>query len=304
MRVIITGGTGLIGRSLAGVLVDAGHDVVVLTRSPGKTDAPAEISYVAWDGRSADGWGPLVDGAGAVVHLAGASIAEGRWTAARRQVIERSRLDSGAAVVAAIRAAQRKPDVLIQASGVGYYGPLGDETVTEKAPAGRDYLARLAVDWENSTAAVESLGVRRCVIRTGVVLSTKGGALPRMMLPFRFFVGGPLGSGRQWFPWIHMEDEVGAIRFLLEHPHAKGVFNLSAPAPVRNAEFGRALGKAMGRPALLPLPAFALRLLFGEMATALLDGQRAMPQALSELGYRFRHPAVEPALRDLIARGF
>jgi uncharacterized protein (TIGR01777 family) len=183
---------------------------------------------------------------------------------------------------------------------VGYYGPHGDDPVTESTPPGSDFLGRLAVAWEDSTREAEALGVRRPVIRTGVVLTTAGGSLPRLMLPFRFFVGGPLGSGRQWLPWIHIDDEVAAIRFLIEHPSATGPFNLCAPNPVTNREMARTLGRALRRPAFFPVPAFALRLLLGEMSVVVLEGQRQLPARLLDLGFTFRHPELEPALADLV----
>jgi uncharacterized protein (TIGR01777 family) len=240
-----------------------------------------------------------VEGA-AVVHLAGENIAAGRWTDARKRRIRESRVKSSRAVAEAIEEAADKPRVLLQGSAVGYYGPRGDEVVSEEEPPGEDFLARVCVEWEASTAGVESLGVRRAVLRTGVVLSTEGGALPKMLLPFRLFAGGPVGSGRQCFPWIHIADEVGAIRFLLENDRASGPFNLTAPEPITNRQFSRVLGEVLHRPSLLPAPAFALRLALGEMADMLLNGQRAVPSQLQELGYTFRFPEAEAALRDLL----
>jgi uncharacterized protein (TIGR01777 family) len=203
-------------------------------------------------------------------------------------------------VIQASESAKQKPLVLVQASGVGYYGPCGEEDVLETAPAGRDYLASLAVEWEVFTAAVEAMGVRRVVIRTGIVLSRNGGALHRMMLPFRLFAGGRLGSGRQWLPWIHIADEVGAIRFLMEDEKAKGTFNLSAPNAVTNADLSRLLGRKLRRPACVPTPAFLLRLLFGEMAGMLLTGQKAVPRHLTQMGYAFRFAEAEAALGDIL----
>jgi len=193
--------------------------------------------------------------------------------------------------------------MLLQASAVGIYGPHGDEIIDENAPLGTDFLSHVAVDWEASTAIVDTLGVRRVVVRLGVVLSADNGALPRMVLPFRFFAGGPLGHGRQRFPWIHLADVANALRFLLEHEEAQGVFHLTAPAPPTNAEFARALGRVLKRPSWLPVPAFALRLLFGEMATVLLDGQNAVPQRLQALGFHFRYGEMEAALRNLLQKG-
>ncbi len=304
MRVLITGGTGLIGRRLTEDLLQDGHEVVVLSRRPEAHQAtmPADVRLVRWDGRTPEGWGALVNEVDAVVNLAGENIAAGRWTAARKQRIRESRVNAGRALVAALEAAHTRPRVLVQASAVGYYGPRGDEVLTEEAPPGEDFLARVAVEWEASTAPVEKMGVRRVIIRTGVVLTPEGGALRRMLLPFKLGLGGPMGNGRQWFPWIHIADEVGAIRFLIENEHTSGPYNLTAPNPVRNVAFARALGRVLRRPAILPVPAFTLRLLFGEMATVVLDGQRALPKRLLEAGYTFRFVEVESALRDLLAR--
>jgi len=301
MRIIITGGTGLIGGALAANLANDGHEVILLSRAPERTILlPPGVRAERWDGRTATGWGPLADGADAIVNLAGEGIASGRWTEERKRRIRKSRVNAGQAVVDAVKAAARKPGVVIQSSAVGYYGVHGDEEITESAPAGSDYLAQVAMAWEGSTAPVETMGVRRIIIRTGVVLSNKGGALPQMLLPFRLFAGGPLGNGKQWLPWIHIADEVGAIRFLIENRQASGAFNLCAPNPLTNAEFGRVVGRVMGRPAFMPTPAFALRLVFGEMATVLLDGQRQAPKRLIELGFAFRFPSAEAALRDIL----
>ena len=300
MRVLIIGGSGLIGRALAANLAPD-SEVVILSRRPERiTGLPAGVRAERWDGRSIKGWRSLADGANAIVNLAGENISSGRWTKERKRAIMQSRLNAGQAVVQAVEAVALKPRVVIQSSGIGYYGPCGDEDITEESPSGRDFLAQIAVDWEDSTTPVEAMGVRRAVIRTGVVLSNEGGALPRMLLPFRFFVGGRLGSGKQWFPWIHIADEVGAIRFLIENEAASGPFNLSAPAPLTNAEFSRLLGQQLRRPAFVPTPAFALRLLFGEMATALLDGQRAVPRRLLQLGFAFQFPDAGPALTNLL----
>lgn len=300
MRVVITGGTGLIGSALARDLGAAGHDVVVLTRDLARGGSlPPGVRAAQWDGKSAAGWAALLDGDTAIVHLAGESVA-GRWTTSRKRRIRESRVESGRAVLAAIRQAAEKPRALLQGSAVGYYGACGDEVVTESHPPGQDFLASVCGEWEGATAEAESLGVRRAVLRTGVVLSGEGGALPRMALPFRLMAGGPLGSGRQWLPWIHIADEVGAIRFLLEREDARGPFNLTAPRPLTSRDFSRALGKALHRPSLAPAPAFALRLVLGEMAEALLHGQRAVPHRLLELGYVFRFPEALGALRDLL----
>jgi uncharacterized protein (TIGR01777 family) len=301
MRVMITGGSGLIGRALAADLARDGHEVIVLSRRAERiTDLPAGVSAVWWDGHTTEGWGPRASGVDAIINLAGENISSGRWTKKRKDRILKSRLSAGQAVVRAVTAAAQRPRVAIQASGAGYYGPCGDEIITEERPPGQDFLSGVAVDWEASTAPLEALGLRRAVIRTGVVLSTAGGALPRMMLPFRLFAGGRLGNGRQWFPWIHIADEVGAIRFLIENEAASGPFNLTAPAPLTNTEFSRLMGQILKRPALILVPGPILRMLFGEMATALLDGQRAVPQRLLQMGFKFRFADAGSALRDLL----
>lgn len=299
MRVIITGGTGLVGRALAASLVTDGHEVIVLSRTPERFSRLLKgVRLAGWDGRTSKSWGRLADGSDAIVNLAGEPIGA-RWTADRKRRILESRLYAGQAVVQAVEQSSVKPRVVVQASGVGYYGPRGGTKLTEDDPAGSDWAAQVAVRWEAATQPVEEMGVRRVVIRSGVVLSTEGGALPRIALPFRFFVGGPLGNGRQWLSWIHIADEVAAIRFLIENEAARGPFNLAAPGAVNNVQFSQALGRAMRRPALVRTPAFALRLLFGEMASTILEGQRAVPSKLDSLGFRFRFPDIESALAHL-----
>lgn len=305
MRIIISGGTGLIGSKLVESLAAEQHEVLVLSRSPEKYTFPTGAKGVKWNGRTAAGWGHLVNETDAIINLAGESIAgtgfvPSRWTSERKQRIRDSRVQAGEAIVQAIEAATDRPSRLIQSSAVGYYGPCGDEILTEDAPAGSDFLAQVCVDWEQSTQAVESLGVNRAVIRTGVVLSLEGGALPITVLPFHLFAGGPLGSGRQWWPWIHIDDEIRAIRFLLENESANGLFNLSAPNPLTNKALGKVIGQVLGRPSLIPVPAFALKLVLGEVATIVLDGQRAIPQWLEAAGFTFRFPDAKSALTDLL----
>jgi uncharacterized protein len=306
MRVVITGGSGLIGRAVAAPLAAAGNDVVVLSRDPDKVRGlPAGVRTARWDSRSAAGWEALLEAGSAVINLAGEAIAAGRWTEERKRRIRASRVDAGRAVVDAVRLAAeegRAPAVVVQASGIGYYGDAGDQEIGEDRPPGGDFLAEAAIAWEASTAEVETLGVRRVVLRTGVVLDREGGALAKMLPLFRLGLGGPLGGGRQWFPWIHMADEVGAILFLLATAAASGPFNLCAPRPVQNRDFARALGRQLRRPSILPAPAPALRLALGELAEVLLSGQRAHPRRLLAAGYRFRHPNLPEALADLLAR--
>jgi len=302
MRVIITGGTGLIGQPLCKALVAEGHDVIALSRAPERVkNAPAGVKLQKWDGKSAEGWGELADGAGAIVNLAGAGIADKRWSQTRKQEIRQSRIDAGKAVMEAIAAATVKPGVLIQSSAVGYYGTqTGDAQVTESFSPGGDFLSKICFDWEASTAPVSRHGVRRVVIRTGVVLSNDGGAFPKQVMPFRFFAGGPVGSGKQWYPWIHIDDEVRAIQFLIANEKAEGPFNLTAPNPVTNKEFGKLIGEVLGRPSVMPAPGFAMRTVFGEMAAILLEGQRAVPQRLLDMRFRFNYETALAALQDLL----
>lgn len=301
MRVIITGGTGLIGSALAHALVADGHTVIVLTRNARRrVDLPPAVQLVEWDAASAAGWAHHADGADAIVNLAGEGIADSRWSDERKKRIYASRVNAGKAVVEAITAATVKPKVLVQASGVDIYGPHGDEIVTEADPPGRSFLAQVCFDWEASTAAASSQGVRRPIIRSGLVLSNEGGAWPRIVLPFKLFAGGPLGNGKQVWPWIHIKDEIRAIRFLIDHPSADGPFNLCTPQPLANREFARVLGQVMGRPAVIPVPSLALRAVFGEMADVLLEGRRVLPQRLQELGFSFDYPTAEAAFRALL----
>ncbi len=308
MHIVITGGTGLIGRALIDYLLPARHDITVLSRRPERAALPDDVTVVGWDGVSAEGWAHVVDGADAVINLAGESIAgagalPARWTPARKRRILESRLNATNAVATAIARARNKPRMLVQGSAVGYYGAQRDDTpLDETAPPGRDFLADVVTQWEAASATVEAMGVRRAIARTGLVLSAEGGSLPPMLLPFKLFLGGPLGDGRQWLPWIHIRDEVRALAFLMTEPRASGPFNLVAPNPVTNRDFASIAGRVLRRPAFLSAPAPILRLALGEMATLLLDGQRALPRRLLDLGFRFDFPELEPALRDLLLR--
>lgn len=300
MHVVITGGTGLVGTALSRRLASSGHTVTLLSRSPSRTiSLPEGIGMCRWDGRTAAGWEDTAERADAIVNLAGENLSSGPWTDARKKRIVRSRLDAGSAVVQAVERAGHKPRVVVQASAVGYYGPHGDEEITEETPAGSGFLPEVCVDWEASTAAVEAMGVRRAIVRTGVVLSRRGGALPLMALPVRMFVGGPLGSGRQWLPWIHIADEVAAMHFLLESEAAAGPFNFSAPKPATNATFTRAIGRALGRPTLFRVPSFIIKLALGEMSAVALDSERMVPRRLLEAGFQFKFTEAYQALTDL-----
>lgn len=308
MKVIITGGTGLIGASLAKSLLANGHEVILLTRSPAAqaSKAPAGAQLVQWDGVTTQGWGHLVDGSDAVINLAGesmggANLFDMRWTPERKKRIVESRVNAGKAVTEAIRAASKRPAVLIQASAVGYYGNQPKQPIYEAAATGSDFMAQVTVKWEACTKEVDFMGVRRVVIRTAVVLAKNAEVVKRQTLPFQLFAGGPVGSGKQGYSWIHIEDLVAAIRFLIENPKAEGPINLTAPQLVTNAEFGKALAQAMHRPYWLPAPAFALRILLGEAANMILEGQTPDSRKLRDLGFKFKFPELDSALRDVFS---
>ncbi len=305
MRIIITGGTGLIGRPLSAELVDQGHEVTVLSRDPIEAEPmPEGVFLHRWDGKTADGWGHLVDGADAVINLAGAGMGDRRWSKKRKALIRDSRLNAGSAVMEAIRDAAVKPKVLIQSSAIGYYGGDNGGTISvEESELGDDFMAKVCFDWEISTAPASHLGVRRPVIRTGVVLSNEGGAFSRLKMPFKFYAGGKLGDGNQWFSWIHMQDQIRAMIFLLENDEADGPFNLVAPNPVTNQELSKALGDAMGRPSAIPVPSIAVKTVFGEMSDMVLKGPRVLPKQLEDMGFEFQYPTIEQALDDLVGEG-
>lgn len=301
--ILVTGGSGLIGRAVTTELTGAGWEVVVLSRSPERVRGlPPGARAAGWDGTTAEGWWELADGAAGIVHLAGENLADGPWTPAKKRRIRNSRVQSGEAVLEAVRRAERKPGFLLQASGMDYYGDTSSTAATEADPPGEGFLADVCVEWESVTRPVEDLGVRRAILRSALVLSRNGGALPKLALPFQLFVGGPMGSGEQYVSWIHVGDEAGAIRFLAEHAEAHGPFNLAAPHPVVNRELARELGRALGRPSLFRAPAFALHAALGEMAETVLASRRVLPAALEGLGYSFRFPTLRSALEELYGR--
>ncbi len=297
MRVLIAGGTGFLGSALRRSLLSAGHQVQVLTRRQAAT--PEETH---WDGVSPAGWTEVLEESDAVVHLAGYGLEHWPWTARQKQRFIDSRVKPGKALAAAIAAAKRKPRSLVQVSGINYYGAKGEGIADESWPAGDDFLAKLTVQWEEATRPVEQYAVRRALARSAVVLDTQGGLFPLMALPVRLWLGGPLGDGRQAVPWIHLQDEIDALRFLIENKQATGAFNLVAPELTSNAAFMRAIARAMRRPYWFPAPAFALRAVLGEMSTLVLDGRYSAPKRLSELGFRFRYPAIDTALGNLLGR--
>jgi uncharacterized protein (TIGR01777 family) len=303
MKVVIAGGTGFLGRPLTASLAADGHDVVVLTRDLSARHSGGPLvgaRLVAWtpDGEVGP-WRDDLSGAAVVVNLAGESIAGRRWTTAQKQRIAESRVRATRSLVAAIHRVATPPAVFISASAVGYYGPRGSEIVTEEAEAGTDFMARVCVQWEREAARVGG-GTRLVCVRSGLVLERDGGALSPMLRPFWFGVGGPVGSGRQFWPWIHRADWIALVRWAIDTSAVAGPLNAAAPEPVTNADFARALGRAMRRPAFMPAPAFALRLLLGEMADGLLlSGQRAVPAKAERLGFQFKYRNLADALASL-----
>lgn len=294
MKILIAGGTGFLGSALRRALESAGHDVWVLTRRQ-----PADLHEIQWDGRSANGWAGRVAEMDAVVNVTGFGLEHWPWTRRQKQRFVDSRVLPGAALTSAIRSASHKPAVFLQISGINYYGSHGEDVADETWPAADDFLAQLTVQWEAATKPVEEVGVRRVVARSAVVLSAHGGLFPLMALPVRLWVGGPLGDGRQTMPWIHLQDEVAALSFLLEQDRASGPFNLIAPQPTSNAAFMHAVARATHRPYWFTTPAFLLRVALGEMSTLVLEGRPSQPKRLHELGFQFRYPAVEAALENL-----
>jgi uncharacterized protein len=300
MRIVIAGGTGFLGAALAATLRGAGHDVIVLTRESG-TPGPGLAPWTP-DG-TVGSWAQLVDGADAVVNVAGAALDGKRWTETRKRELVESRVLPTRSLAGAIKAAARPPAVFVSSSAAGYYGPRGDEVVAESAAAGSDFLAHLVTRWEHEARTAAAAHTRVALLRSGVVLAPDGGALARMLLPFRLGIGGPFGSGRQYMPWIHRQDWVDMACWVLTKAEASGPLNAVAPTPVTNEEFAATLARVLRRPHVLRAPRFALRLALGEMAdAALLTGQRVVPARAQALGFRFGWPALEPALRHLLGR--
>jgi uncharacterized protein (TIGR01777 family) len=306
MRVFVTGGTGLIGTRVVRKLLERGDKPVVLTRrhAHARQALGPNVDLVEGDPSQPGPWAEKLDDCDGVIHLAGENVFARRWNAAFKRTLVDSRVNSTRHVAQAILRKPKRPDgtskVLVNASAIGYYGPRGDEEVTEDTPPGSDFLAGLCVRWEQEARAVEQAGVRGVQVRVGVVLDKEGGALGNLLGPFKMFVGGPVGSGKQYMAWIHHEDIVGLFLFGLDTPTCSGPLNGTAPNPVTNKEFAKALGKVLHRPAILPTPAFALRLMLGEVADVVTTGQRVVPKKALALGYAFRYPELEPALAQIV----
>jgi len=299
MNITITGATGFIGRRLIERLSSEPHQFHVLSRGTNIKFGDTAVWISKWDPMVEDPPPESLANADAIVHLAGEPVAQ-KWTPEAKSKIRESRVRSTERLVRALSAQPRRPAVLVCGSAIGIYGSRGDEILTESSAPGNDYLAEVCREWEKQAAKAESLGIRVARVRTGIVLGKGGGALAKMLPPFKMFVGGRIGSGKQWMSWIHLDDLVGIICHALVNP-MNGAFNGTAPKPVTNAEFTSELAGALGRPALFPVPAFALKAMFGEMAEMLLGGQRVLPKATEATGYRFQYPELGPALRNILA---
>ncbi|MBL8076684.1 MAG: TIGR01777 family oxidoreductase [Anaerolineales bacterium] len=295
MKVLISGGTGFLGRNLARSLIHDGHQVYILTRGD---HVPSGAQAVQWDAKTTTGWGHLVNEMDVVIHLAGKSLSSWPWTSATKQAFHDSRILPGLALAEAIQKATQRPSLFIQQSGINHYG-LSGELADESTPPADDFLAQLTVRWEEATQSLEEIGVRRVVLRSAVVIGKGEGLMPLMALPVQMFVGGSLGSGNQAMPWIHIKDWVGAVRHLIDNKNARGAYNLIAPTPTSNADFNRALAEVLHRPYWFPVPAFLMRNLLGEMNVLILEGRFSQPKRLTESGYQFQFSAAREAFHDL-----
>jgi uncharacterized protein (TIGR01777 family) len=303
MQIVVTGGTGFIGRPLCAALCQEGHQVTLLTRRiEGQRSYGLTVTAIEWNGREAGAWEHCLEGADAVINLAGAPIADGRWTDARKQLLTESRVLTTRVLVAALSRSPSKPRTLISASGIGYYGTSDDRMLDEGAARGQGFLADLCLAWEAEALRAAEFGVRVVMLRTGMVLEQDGGALPKMMLPFQFFAGGPIMPGTQWVSWIHRRDHIGLIQWLLAMPSISGPVNAVAPEPVTMNQFCNALGRALHRPSWIPVPGFVLHMALGELGTLMTMGQRVKPVKALSQGYVFHYPKLEAALRAILMK--
>jgi uncharacterized protein (TIGR01777 family) len=305
MNIVVSGGTGFIGRPLCALLRQEGHHVTLLTRRKEEVQRScgSTVTAIEWNGREAGVWEHCLDGADAVINLAGAPIAEGRWTDARKQLLMESRVFSTRLLVGALSHCPSRPRTLVSASGIGYYGTSDDRVLDEGAAHGQGFLADLCLAWEAEALRATEFGVRVVMLRTGMVLEQDGGALPKMLLPFQFFAGGPIMPGTQWVSWIHRRDHIGLIQWALATPSVSGPVNAVTPEAVTMKRFCEILGRVLHRPSWLPVPGFVLQAALGELGTLMTTGQRVTPSKALSGGYGFHYPTLEPALRAIMAKG-
>lgn len=300
MKILIAGGTGFIGRELSKLLRDRGDNVTILTRSKRKSRLLGDdLAVWEWDGKNPGPWIEVYEGLDAIINLSGVSIGSSRWSSSFKKEILSSRIDSTTILVKAVKISGSVPSVFINASAVGFYGDT-DSDVTESNPAGSDFLARTCSEWERSAIQAEEMGMRTVLMRTGVVLGDRSPAVQRMILPFKLYFGGPLGSGQQWFPWVHLEDVVNAYIYALDHSEISGPVNIVSPGIVNNAEFSQCIGKILSRPSWLPVPPTILKFALGEMSDLVLKGQKALPKKLLDNGFSFSYPDAEKALEEIL----
>ncbi len=305
MHIVVTGGTGFIGRPLYASFIQEGHRVTLLTRrkEEAQRSCGPTVTTVEWNGKEAGAWEHSLEGADAVINLAGAPIADVRWTDARKQLLTESRVLTTRLLVEALSRRSSKPGTLISASGIGYYGASDDCVLDEGAARGRGFLADLCLQWEAEALRAAQFGTRVVILRTGMVLEQDGGALPKMLLPFRLFAGGPIMPGTQWVSWIHRRDQIGLIQWLLATPNVSGPVNAVAPEAVTMHRFCELLGRVLHRPSWLPVPGFVLHITLGELGTLMTTGQRVYPAKALSGGYAFHYPTLEPALRAILTKG-
>jgi uncharacterized protein (TIGR01777 family) len=300
MKILITGGTGFVGTQLTSHFIQEGNEVTILTRSLKRSgEAPRGISYLQGDPTQKGPWQEAIKDHDAVVNLAGASIFA-KWTGEYKKVLRESRVSTTRNIVEGMPSRPQKEFTLLSTSAVGYYGFCGDEELTEESPHGEDFLAQMAVEWEGEALKAKAKGARVVITRFGIVLGEKGGALGQMIPLFRKFIGGPIGSGRQWFSWIHINDLAEAFVFLMKHPEISGPVNVCAPDPVRNKDLAKALGKALHRPSFMPAPGFMIKLVLGEFGSVILEGQRVIPRRLLDNGFIFQYPDIDKALKGVV----
>lgn len=298
----MTGGTGFVGTQLTSRLIQEGHEVTILTRSlKGAKGTSPGISYLEGNPTRKGPWQEAIQQHDAVINLAGASIFA-KWTEEHKRAIRESRVNTTQNIIEGMPSRPEKPITLLSTSAVGYYGFCGDEELTEESPPGDDFLARIAVEWEGEALKARSRGARVVITRFGIVLGEKGGALSQMIPLFKKYIGGPIGSGKQWFSWVHIKDLAEAFVFLLKHPEISGPVNLCSPNPVRNKELAKALGKALGKPSFMPAPGFMIKLVLGEFGSVILEGQRVIPKKLLDHGFVFQYPDIEKALQGIVGQ--